>query len=210
MANSDIVNGFKPVGTLNGGKGGQGYVQRCLVDEDDSTALALGDIVKLAAGNESLGIPTVTAAAAGETPYGVVVSFENWDDGRDSSVTQTLEKPRIRSASTRGYALVAISPDLIMEVQASGTVEDGDIGAKADLTAAGADTTAQTSGMEIDASTLAATSTLVFHVLEIVNREDNALGSNAKLLVSFNIHELGKGCYEVSESDATGHAGVHA
>jgi hypothetical protein len=184
------------------------------VDEDDSTALAVNDVVKLASGNESLGLATVTAAAAGNTPYGVVVGFENWD-GSDSSVTQTLEKPRIRSASVRGYALVAIAPDLIMETQIStgGDLEDGDIGAKADLTAAGADTTAQTSGMELDYSTMAATATLMFHILQMVERADNALGAHAKVWVTFNAHELGRGCYYLDtggSADVAGQVGVHA
>ena len=214
MANTDRVNGFKPIGTLSGGMGSLGYIQRCLVDEDYAVALAVNDVVILATSNESNGMPTVAAAAAGNTPYGVIVGFENWDNGRDSSVTQTLEKPRISSASTRGYALVAISPDLIMETQIStgGDLEDGDIGSKADLVAGGADATAQTSGMEVNYSTMAATATLVFHILEMVERSDNALGAHAKVHVTFNIHELGRGVYDgaITAADVTGQLGVHA
>jgi hypothetical protein len=209
MANTDRVNGFKPVGTLSGGMGALGWIQRCLVDEDDATALAVNDVVAAAAGNESLGIPTVTACSAGNVPYGVIVGFENWDNGRDSSVTQTLEKPRIRTGSVRGYALVAIAPDLVMETQIStgGDLEDGDILSNADLVAGGADTAAQTSGMELDYSTMAATNTLCFKILQIVERDDNALGAHAKVLVTFNLHDLAGGA---DATGSTGSTGVHA
>ncbi|RJO60806.1 MAG: hypothetical protein C4542_08130 [Dehalococcoidia bacterium] len=208
MANLDRVNGFKPVGTLSGGKGSIGWIQKCLVDEDDSTAVAVGDIVVLASGNESLGIPTVAASAAQDVPYGVVVGIENWD-GSDSSVTQTLDKPRYRPASVRGYALVAIAPDLVMEAQIStgGDLEDGDIGANADLVAGGVDTAAQTSGMELNYATMAATNTLVFKIIELLPREDNALGAHAKVLCTFNLHDLAGGA---DTTGSTGSTGVHA
>ncbi len=209
MANIDRVNGFKPVGTLSGGMGAQGYIQKCLHDEDDAEEIAVGDAVRLVASNEGLTIPTVTVAnTAGETPYGICVGVELWD-GSDASVTATLDRPRYIAGSIRGYTLIAIAPDLIMEVQGNGVVEDGDVGAKADVIDATPDTSAQTSGQEIDISTAAATATLVYHILEVIDRGDNELGNWAKLLVTFNIHELGHGIYDVGQSDTSGHVGVH-
>jgi len=216
MANTDRPSGFRPVGTLSGGLGALGFIQRCLVDEDDSTVLAVNDIVKLTKSDESNGMPTVAAVTAGDTAYGVVVGFENWDNGRDSSVTQTLEKPRIRTASVRGYALVAISPDLIMEAQVSSdaALADGDIGGKANVLATAPDSDAQVSQMEIDngsSTSIAATATYDMHILQLLDKPDNALGTHAKVLCTFNIHELGRGIYDgaLTAAAATGHLGVH-
>ncbi len=208
MANTDRVNGFKPVGTLSGGLGAEGYIQRCLVDEDYAVALAVGDVVIPVASNESNGMPTIQASTAGDEPYGIIVGFQNWDDD-NSNVTQTLDDPRISRASSRGYALVAISSDLIMEVQVStgGDLEDGDIGANADLTAGGVDLAAQTSGMELDYSTMNTTNTLAFKILQIVERADNALGAHGKVLVVFNLHIFAVGG---DSTGATGSDGVHA
>lgn len=208
MANTDYVTGFKPVGTLSAGMGGIGYVQRCL--HVGSTELAVGDIVKLEANAQSLGVPTVIALTTGATdvPYGCCVGIELWD-GSDSAVTQTLDTPRYLAASARAYALIAIAPDLIMEVQSSVAVEDGDMGAKTLLVGATPDTTRQSSGQEV--GTAAADSTYVFHVLELFSVEDNDLGASGNVLVTFNIHELGRGCYDVNETDIAGSGlGVHA
>lgn len=206
MANTDRVNGFKPVGTLSGGYGVLGYIQRCLKDEDDSTELAVGDVVEIVTSNESNMMPTVTAASAGDLSYGVCVGLENWD-GNDPEVTQTLDQPRYIAGSKRCYVLVAIAPDLLMEVQSSGTFEDGDIGANGDLTDATPDVDAQTSGQEIDQSSVNTTNTLNFKILECINREDNALGANAKLLVMFNLHFLAGGA---DGTGSTGSVGLHA
>jgi len=202
VANVSRINGFKPVGTLSGGMGNIGWIQKCLKDEDDATDLAVGDIVKLAAGNESLGIPNVTAwTTTADESYGVVVGIENWD-GSDSAITPSLDKPRYSAVSTRAYVLVAISPDLVMEAQIA-SLEDGDIGAKADPIDGGQSSTAQTSGMYVD--TAAATATYGLHILEMVPREDNALGAYGKVLVTWNLHQLGRGIHTTG-----GLIGVHA
>jgi hypothetical protein len=47
--------------------------------------------------------------------------------------------------------------------------------------------------MELDASTLATTSTLVFRVLGIAPAIDNAAGDVAKVIVAINVHQLKAG-----------------
>ena len=202
MANVSRINGFKPVGTLSGGMGSIGWIQRCLKDEDDSADMAVGDPVKLAANNESVTCPTVTAwTTTTNENYGIVVGFENWD-GSDSLVTQSLDKPRYSAASTRAYPLVAISPDLVFEAQVA-ALEDGDVGAQADPIDGGQDATAQTSGFYLD--TAAATATLGCHILEVIDRPDNIIGTYGKVLATWNMHALGRGI-----TTTGGMTGVHA
>ena len=181
MANVDTVNGFKPVGNLNGSQLVGAGVRKCYIQTGVAVAVAVGDIVKLQANTASVIVPCVVNAAAGNTPYGVVTGIEYDPDNLGR---------KHHPASTGQYCYVDTDPNLIMEVQNNASFEDGDIGANGDLVDAGVDTTAGTSGMEINTSTLANTSTLVFHCLGLVEREDNALGTNAKCLVCYNIHQF--------------------
>jgi len=192
MANSDIVNGFIPVSRKIGN--GIGSISRYYVDSSNSVAACgVGCMMKLVANTSSVGIPEVDIAGAGEVPVGPVVAFEY-----DPDAPNRLYLP----ASTAGYVYIADDPMLIMHVQSSGTFEDGDIGANGDLTDAGTSTTTGASGQEIDQSTITTTDTLVFNIRRLVNKEDNALGANALLEVTFNLHAYGFGA--VGEGNFTG------
>jgi len=64
MANVSKINGFKPVKHVNGSPyNGQANVY--FVPSTDSTALFVGDVVKLAADGNASGYQQVTAATAG-------------------------------------------------------------------------------------------------------------------------------------------------
>ncbi|MBU8921273.1 MAG: hypothetical protein KOO63_05590 [Bacteroidales bacterium] len=198
MANVDRVRGFEPVGFLSGASY-NGESRRCYVPSGQDKALAVGDIVKLLANGASKNVPNVTDSDAGDCPCGVITSIERWEDG--------ILDPTYLPASTGAYVLVCMDPNLVMRVQSSGTVEDGDVGANADLVAAGVDTDSGASGMEIDQSTVNTTNTLIFFILEVEDRADNELGANADLLVGFNIHQYGHGA---DTTGSTGSTGVHA
>jgi len=184
MANIDAPNGFKPVGHLDGSPW-NGATRRCSVASGYGTALFPGDPIVFVANANSNGFPSIEAAGATAAPGGIIVSF---DPDPDNPGRRYLP-----ASSTGAYANVACSPDLICEVQANGTFEDGDVMSNASATAGSGSTTTGCSAYEIDVSTCAATSTLVYKVLGLVDREDNALGADAKLLVTFNIHQLGRG-----------------
>ncbi len=201
MANPDTPNGFQIVGTLSGAPW-NGVTRRCYKDPDDAVALFPGDMVKLVAGNEGAsakGALTVAACTAGAIPCGIVVSVEFNPDA--------LEK-RYSPASTEQFINVCMDPNVLMEAQASGdaAVDDGDIGGKAELLAGAGNTTTGASGHEIDTGSgqaIAATNTFHLSIISLSPKEGNALGLNAKLLCSFNIHEyLGGG--------TPGSTGVHA
>lgn len=186
MANLDRVNGARPVKHRNGSPY-NGQVTQYYIPSSDSTAVFVGDFVKLAGGASTDGYSTVAQAAAGDPVIGVVVGFRA--DPAD------LNTPVYRRASTARYALVADSPDLIYEIQCDdvgSTVAAADVGLNANFVVAAGSTSTGASGMELDSSTKATTATLPLKILSVVDRVDNELGvANQKVLVSINNHQFG-------------------
>lgn len=185
MANVDRVWGFRPVGHTNGAPF-NGQVRKYYIPSGDSTAVFQGDLVKLAGSADANGVATVAQAAAGDTPVGVVMFFE--PNPSDLSMLY-------RAASTARYVYVADSPDLILEVQedgVGGALAATSVGLNADAVVGSGSTTTGQSGMELDSSTAATTSTLVFNILGFSQKTDNEVGSaNAKMLVTYNVHQFG-------------------
>jgi hypothetical protein len=181
MANVDRVNGLRPVKHLDGSPY-NGAFNRYFVPATDNTAIFIGDAVKSGGTADADGVPTVAQAAAGDTLRGVVVGIE----------PETADSTIYRVASTARYVYVADSPDLVFEVQEdSGGAATAlvDVGENADIIVASGNTTTGTSGMELDSSTHTASSAQL-RILGFAQRPDNAQGTNAKLLVMINEHEL--------------------
>lgn len=210
MANVDRVNGFRPVKSGTGAPY-NGQVNLYFIPSTDSTAVFVGDLVKLAGSASTDGYPTVAQAAAGDVPVGVVVGFlpENVTPGGISNGrTPNLDTPIHRVASTNRYVLVADDPDLVMVGQedgVGGALAVTNIGQNASIIVAAGSTVTGASGMEIDSSTAATTRTLVLRLLGFVNSPDNEIGSaNAKLLVGFNIHQYRSGHDGTAVTGSTG------
>lgn len=186
MANLDRVNGFRPVKHRNGSPY-NGQVTQYFIPSSDSTAVFVGDLVKLAGGASTDGYSTVAQAAATNAVIGCVVGFR--------ADPTNLDTPQYRAASTNRYVLVADSPDLIFEVQCDdvgSTLAAADVGLNADFTVAAGSTSTGASGMELDTSTKATTATLPLKIHSVVDRVDNELGSaNQKVLVTINNHQFG-------------------
>lgn len=192
MANTDRPFGLRPVSYLNGSPW-NGQVNMYLVPSSDASAIYVGDPVKsggtagaagvVVNGIDVEGMPTIAVAAAGNTLRGVVVGFLP----KQSDLTVLH-----REASTNRIALVVDDPNVVFEVQEdSGGAATAavDVGENADiLYTAGSSTTGQ-SAVELDSSTHATTSAQL-RILGFVKRPDNAIGTNAKLLVKINEHEL--------------------
>ncbi len=178
MANIDRVNGLRPVKYLNG-VAYTGAVTRYFIPSTDSTAMFIGDAVKSAGSADANGVATIAQCAAGDAVRGVIVGFES----------ETADSPIYRVASTDRYALVADAPDLVFEIQEDGAIAATAVGNNADIVVATGNTTTGTSGMELDSST-AATTAATLRILGLVQRTDNEIGTNSKLLVLINEHEL--------------------
>lgn len=212
MANTSRINGFRPVKHITGAPyNGQANIYA--VSSSNGTAIFPGDVVKLAADGNSAGIQFVVPATAGvagtgAAAIGVVVAVVNAKldpvSGGLTTGSISLDTPQYLAASTAGYVLVADSPDLVFEVEATNagssyTFAVADIGQNANLNAGSGSTTTGISAHSLDMNDKGTTATLPFRVMGLVKRVDNAAGAAAKVLVTINNHQLKGG---------TGTAGV--
>jgi hypothetical protein len=209
MANTSKIRGFLPMKHVNGSPyNGQSNIY--YVPASDGTALFVGDPVKLAADANAQGIQQVTKATAGAAVLGVVVGVINTKldpvAGNMSGGSIALDTPVYRPASTGQYVLVCDSPDVIYEVEAvtgsnaSYSFAVADVGQNADLATVAGSTTTGTSAAALNMATVAATATLQWKILGVVQRPDNEItGASTKVLVKINNAQLSAG---------TGTAGV--
>jgi hypothetical protein len=181
MANANVATGLRPVRHRNGAPY-NGATNTYCIDSGDTTAAYIGDAVKSAGGADALGVPTVIQAAAGDTLRGVIVSVR----------PVTSASTPYREASTTRYVQVADDPDLVFEIQedaVGGALAATEVGENADLVVAAGSAYTGRSGMQLDSSDHK-TATAQLRILGFVQRPDNAIGANAKVLVSINEHEL--------------------
>lgn len=172
--------GFVLIGTISGSPINGNLRKRQMTG---ATAIFPGDAVKL---DDATGL--VVPAAAGDTLLGVCVSVVV-----DRSVAAT-EHPGYASASSGAYILVAEGPDYLYEVQEDNggtalTVATA-VGSNADILAGAGNTTLGTSGHQLDRSTITdgAPGSAQLRIVDIVNKEDNALGDYCKWVVRINEH----------------------
>jgi hypothetical protein len=182
MANSDRVNGLRPVRTLSGMPF---RIEECCLLAADGTATFVGDAVKLTGTGHTDGTPAVAQVAAGEAIYGVVVGF---------AADPTNLNLNYRVASTLRKCSVVVGTDVVYEIQEDsdgGDMAVTDIGKCGDVVVAAGSTTSGSSGMELDSSNVqAADAGGQLRVLRLVPREDNAIGTNAKWEVVVAEHTL--------------------
>lgn len=180
MANADRPSGLRPVTTISGGPW-MGHVRSFPVDSSNGTAIYRGDAIKL----EDDG--NVAPATAGDLLLGVCVGVEV-----DRTVAAT-EHPGYLPASTAGTVMVAVGPDVIYEIQedsVGGAMVATNVGSNGDIAVTAGSTVTGNSKMELDSSDViskdssAATAQLL--VLGLVDRPDNAIGTEAKWLVRIN------------------------
>ncbi len=180
MANISKVRGARPVQHLDGSPW-NGVTQRLPFLAADGTAAFVGDFVKPSGTADANGVMAITQAAAGDTTIlGVIVSFE--PNPLDLSSVN-------RAASTLRYANVCVSPDVIYEIQEDNTATFAItmVGENADIVVAAGDTVSGASGMQLNTTSHVAT-TAQLRIMGVVQRADNKVGVNAKLLVLINEH----------------------
>lgn len=179
MANVDSPFGLKPVRYVGGGPY-MGDANLYYVPSSDSTAIFVGDAVKLAGSADSDGVPSVAQAAAGDTVIGVVVGVKPVTN--DSTI--------YREASTERYVYVADDPDLLFLVQEDsdgGALAAADVGNNCDLVVGSGSTQTGLSAMEVDSSTKATTTAQV-RIMRLWDAADNEIGDQAKWLVKIVEH----------------------
>ena len=203
MANTSKINGFRPVKHVTGAPyNGQANIYG--VASGDSTALFVGDVVKLAADGNAAGIQQVTAHAAGtagtgQPALGVVVGIINTKldpvEGRMSAGSISLDTPVYRPGSVEQYVLVADSPDLIYEVEATAagsaySFAVADVGQNANIFAGSGSTTTGNSAHSLNMSDKGTAATLPFKIVGVSKKIDNEVtGNYTKVLVQINNHQ---------------------
>ena len=203
MANTSKINGFRPVKHVTGAPyNGQANIYG--VASGDSTALFVGDVVKLAADGNAAGIQYVTAHAAGvagtgQPALGVVVGVINTKldpvEGRMSAGTISLDTPVYRPGSVEQYVLVADSPDLIFEVEATAagsaySFAVADVGQNANIFAGSGSTSTGNSAHSLNMSDKGTAATLPFKIVGVSKKIDNEVtGNYTKVLVQINNHQ---------------------
>lgn len=196
MANVDRPGGLKPVGTGSGAPW-SGKVNMYAVASDDTTAIFVGDLVKLTGGageageeingHDVEGVAEITQAAAGDKAVGVVVGF---------LANQDNLMQKHRAASQARIALVSDDPDTLYEIQevSGGTaLTSAAVGLNANVIVGSGNTVTGLSAMELDNTTEANTAGLNLQIKGLLKRPDNAMGEHAKWLVKINDHEFAVG-----------------
>lgn len=184
MANVDAPAGFKPVRYLSGAPY-NGATRTFSTASGDSTAIFIGDPVKLAGTSQTIDgsvYSDVAQAATGDVVVGVVVSV----------LPSATYSTKYRAGSTVRLVTVATDPGLLYEIQevSGGTaLTANDAGLNANFVVGSGSTATGYSGVELNNSGEATTSSLDVQVIGLVNRADNAIGEHAKWLVRINRHQ---------------------
>lgn len=180
MANSNQPRGFTPVKYRDG----RPYMGEARRFYKDTTAgvIGVGDpVIRVTSSSDPLGYPEIVRATTGAAVTGVVVGIE--------PVLGNLSQVGYLAAADTGYVLVATDPGLLFEVQEGGSgtaLAVTDIGKHIDsVTALDADTTIGRSKYQIDNGAKATDNT--WRIEELVHRDNNAVGTYAKWLVSINL-----------------------
>lgn len=181
MANANTAFGARPVRYASGAPY-NGACKTYYAPTGEANAMYIGDPVIIAGSGDTDGVPTIALATAGTTNRitGFIVGF------RPSS---TIVANGHRLASTAEYVMVADDPDLLFEIQedaVGGALAAVDISLNADLIAAAGSTATNLSGWMLDTSTKATTAGLQVRIIGFVQRPDNVIGANAKVLVRIN------------------------
>ena len=190
MANVDSPFGLKYRYCLHGG---DPIIQTFLIPATDNTAVFLNDPVKPAGSASADGkYATVAQGTAAAQILGVVQGF---DQVKGLGTSQNLYRTH-RPASTAMYVKVITDPLAVYEIQedsVAGALAADDIGLNASIIVGTGSAVTGLSAVELDTSTKADTATLELKIIGLVNRPDNELGTNAKVLVMINAASFGGG-----------------
>jgi hypothetical protein len=133
-----------------------GAVNEYYIPATDSTAVFIGDAVKLAGSADSRGRPSVARVATPGTDVivGVVVGVSPvLPENRTAPSGTGRDSLLYREASTEAILLVADDPNLMFEVQedsVTSTLAATDVGLNANLTTTAGDTNTGLSKIELD------------------------------------------------------------
>ncbi|MBM3744173.1 MAG: hypothetical protein FJW34_00075 [Acidobacteria bacterium] len=163
MANVDNPHGLLPLYSLGGGPWVHEEFSKAV---GYGTALYPGDAVARVADN------TIETPA---TPGTTRITGVNLNWGAASKATTHL---------------VVVSPDVVFDCQADGSLDEADMGLNANLIYNAGDATALKSGHEVNSATEDVTSTLDVHLLKKLAVPGNDYGAYARLEILINKHRM--------------------
>lgn len=178
--------GFKYVGSETGGEI-NGKVKKFAVLSTHAGVLGPGDVVLITAASNTLGEPTVDVGTADTANTGIVTGVE------PSIANEALSQTWL-PASTAGYLWVNVDAFALYEADVSnGPLEAADVGLNvpAVVTAGTVDGSLFTSNMGVNATGKAATATLPFRVVQLLEDENGVLGNRALVRVNASASNIG-------------------
>lgn len=192
MANTNSPSGFSPISNLNGASWNEG-ARQYWIPSTDTNAYYIGDLVSTVPGASNgvlqpqnvptVGVAQITKMVAGGTPRGVIVSIP-----LDPAAPNTQFIP---ATKTHDYIITVLDdPNVILTVQANNTtvLAVTCINSFADIIVANGLSGQSASGTQIDSTTIGGNAALPIRILGLYNGD---FSSYAKLVVCFNLHELG-------------------
>ena len=181
MTNRSIKKGFRPVCYRSGAVYNGSY--NLYYKDTTAGVIGVGDpVIRGTNSSDHLGYPEAVRHTTGGAITGVVVGIV--------PTLARIDQPRHLLAADVGYIMVADDPNLLFEVQDNGGATGiiiTNIGQHINSVAAlDADTVLGYSKYELDTEAIATNNT--WRLEKLVQRADNAVGANAKWLVSANLH----------------------
>lgn len=186
MANVNKPFGLRPIGNLSatGAQKQYGYQ----IADNQSGAIYQGDLVVVYDGYIIKYDETTHAA-----PTGVFNGCQYNDPTRANKPTWKNYYPGSVDITTGQIDCEVLDdPSQLFLIQADGAVTQANIGKNADPTAAttGSTTTGISAGT-LKSSSIAKTAALTFKIIGLSAQADNALGTNAVVVVKLNQHQYG-------------------
>jgi hypothetical protein len=188
MANANTPFGLQPYAYAWGAPWG-GAVRTYYVPVGNGTALYLGDpVIGITNSSDGLGVPTAEIGTAGGGAYNLGVFMGVSNNAGQTTIPVLQSQPVYLPASTAAYIYVADDPFLLFKIQENGAMVSGAGGRNADLVAGSGSTVTGLSGWQLASSTLQTTNTLQMRIIQLLQETDNAIGTNAKWLVKWNLN----------------------
>lgn len=177
MSATSTPYGLKP--QVQSGGDPLGLARAILLKSNSSTGFFFGDIVNVGAGVATPITATPTTTRNGNSPTGIFVGCSYYNTLGQLQNAQFLPANGYTSYSAYGDITLFIidNPDVIFQIQASGSVAYTAIGKKAALTnfSAGSTVTGN-SKVQLDASSVNTSNTLAVTILDIAPLLGNAAG----------------------------------
>ena len=201
MANVNAPRGLSPVGTITGAPLNQ-QGQLFAIASDASNTYAIGDVVKLAGGADTNGVPYAVKAASTDVPVGVIVGIRPADAGVSlQGINIDLGKLYLSLSSGTRYAYVVTDPSIIYSIESDATgVSAANVGSNAGMTITADQTASLAQSAPFSSTVLSAASikaqgtsgslALPLTIVGVTLRPDNVPGAYADVQVIFNRHQF--------------------